>query len=77
MLVVTILHLHKVGLLQTTFCVKARQEPLFQVHHSFTNQIVSAEVVVIHDLDLQILYLRYGRFKLERPTCKVRVAKQV
>ena len=62
------LYSRKVGLLQATFCVEARQKPLFQVHHSLANQIVPAKVVIIHHLDFQVLYLRDRRFELKHPT---------
>ena len=61
------LYSREVGLLQATFCVEARQQPLFQVHHSLANQIVPTKVVIIHHLDLQVLYLRDRRFELKHP----------
>lgn len=70
MLMRVVLYLHEVGSLQAAFCMEARQQPLFQVHHSLANEIVPTKVVVVHHLNLQILYVRNGRFKLEHPTCK-------
>lgn len=45
--------------------MESRQEPLFQVNHSFTNQIVPTQVVIIHDLNLKVLHFGNLCFELE------------
>ena len=61
---------HEICLLQTTFCMEARQQSLFQVNHRLANEIVHAKVVIIHHLNRQILYLRDRLLELEHPTGK-------
>lgn len=61
------MYLREVGLLQATFCMESRQQPLFHVNHSLTNQIVPTQVVIVHHLDLKVLYFRNLCFELKHP----------
>ena len=49
-----------IRLRQATSRTKTRQEPVFQVNNSLTNQIIPTNYVIIHDTNAQILDNRDG-----------------
>lgn len=60
-------YVRKVSPLQATFCMESRQQPLFQVNHSLTNHVVSAQVVIVHDSNCEVFRNWNLYFELKHP----------